>query len=338
MIKSKYKACFDDVKGNPELLEKILSRAEEVSENSKRIKLVRMTKYAASVAAAAVVVVSAVFLYNNGFLEQNVVEKNVNEVKITDHELTEKKLLTSETEKTSDNTSDKTADTADTVSEKKAVKKENENYYAVQKSKVATAEETQEQGTEKDASVNTESMEIEENSTEITADTKSEEIETASITDENEETDRIKGKTNEVNAQMKLSSGGGGGGSSAAAVRAEENMLEAYDAAAETGEETEKIEKTEKAEKTYAEKLTVFKEGIMNIPENEYSDDSKKILVYTNEDRTKKIELTFIRNTDRKPPAEGKTLIETKNGYVIIEAENISKSYLDEIASYYADK
>ncbi len=334
MLKNKYKACFDDVKGEPALLEKILGMAEDTSKDLKRIKLLSVTKYTASVAAAAVVVVSAAFLYNSGLLEADVVKENVNEAKNYEHKLTDKKHQLAE--KTSDNTSDKTAEvTLEKDIKAEAVKKENQDYSVAQKSeiksRIAEAEEVQKNGSEEEILEDTKNVEIKKILPEKTEASKNEEIEMAAITPENGENEEISDAEDD-NTQVKLASGGGGG-SSAAVARADENMTKAYDGAETTAEE-----KAEENQKDYAEKLTVFREGIMNIPENEYSDDNKKILVYTNEDRTKRIELTFIKRKDKKPVAEGKNLIETRQGFVTIEAENISQAYLDEIILYFAEK
>lgn len=68
MFKNEYKKCFDDIKGDRELLSAILEKADTMQK--KRIPFRRIYSYATS-CAAILVIVSAVFLFNSGVLKSD---------------------------------------------------------------------------------------------------------------------------------------------------------------------------------------------------------------------------------------------------------------------------
>lgn len=325
MLREEYKACFDEIKGSEKLLEKILSNAENVqsTKNIRHIKLVKFTKYAGAVAAAFAVFVSSSFLYNNGLFEHN--------------DYTEDKLAEGVSISVSDGKEPETDSVKKKAYEATGGKAEEKS---LEKTKEKSEEKTKPKGSTVDNSVSNE--EITEN---IVGDIASEE----KIEEKTEEKskERITDKSKNENQTTEKSSDEEYG---IAAYSVSEEEATAYDEAGVTSAAGTSVSRmsggasaqakakaavgVERAEEKF-KMLNIFKEGILNNPEHLYETGvyEKEIYIYTNEDKTKKIEIAYI-TTDTEPNTdEGELLLETDGGYISVKAENISADYLKAIVS-----
>lgn len=80
MFRDDYKSCFDDIKGDKALLEKILKNREAVP---RKTKVIKMHRNVISAAAAVFVLAMAGFMYNTGMLDGFLPSDN-NEIVITE--------------------------------------------------------------------------------------------------------------------------------------------------------------------------------------------------------------------------------------------------------------
>jgi len=341
LFKKQYKACFDDIKGDYALLEKILKQAD--TPKYKRIKFNRIYKYTASIAAAIVVVVSSAYLYNTGVLKADI--KEVSPVQNTTTENTIQNEMQSEIQNENNKTQNEalikfsrdTDTTAESSAQNKSVNTDSSKKLAPANTKDTESAVTQKQKTVTEKTVVTNDI-TDTGNTEVNTDIVHTNIDTITSEDtvDNKNTSASDNAISEEAAYTEKIAPASGGGSEDASAFSAKRAIPENDITAQAVS----------ADSEVSFKLPLFKEGILDEPEYEYISAEKTIVVYKDKAMTKRIELTlYTKEPDTIP--EGEKISETSDiyikdntysafsksadGYIVVTAENISAEYMNEI-------